>query len=374
LDWLPVAPPLTALIYAAWQTYNHVHWRRAIVPVTVEGESPRISIVVPFRNEAHNLDRLLRSLAAQHYPADKYELILVDDHSSDGGAAGAEPLPKNSKLFRLADYTLPRGTVAFKKAALTLGIAHAAGEVIVTTDADCEWSPDVLYHLGQRFAAGADVVLGPVLVAPVGDFCTAFQALDLAAYQLFTAATITAGTPALANGAQFAFRRSAFERVGGYTGVDHLPSGDDVLLLHKFAAAGNFRIDCTTAAAGVVTTRPVAGWRAFWRQRLRWAGKAGNYTSTALSVAQALAFVTSVAILSGLLLSFVNVAFLPAALAAWLIKGGVDWVLLRSVCRHYGYGELMRWYLPAQLIYPFYLVAIGTAALLGVKSEWKGRP
>lgn len=342
------------------------------MPLSRSGDLPHISIVVPFRNEAHNLERLLFSITAQHYPADKYELILVDDHSSDGGAAGAT-LPENSKLLRLADQTLPQGTVAYKKAALSLGIAQAAGEVIVTTDADCEWSPDVLTHLGRKFAGGADVVLGPVLIDPVTDFCSAFQALDLAAYQLFTAATIAAGTPALANGAQFAFRRSAFERVGGYAGVDHLPSGDDVLLLHKFAAAGNFRIASSTAVGGVVTTRPVAGWGAFWRQRLRWAGKAGNYTSTALRVAQALAFLTSLAILGGLLMGFMDGMFALFALCAWLSKGMVDWVLLRSVCRHYGYGRLMRWYLPAQLVYPLYLVAIGTAALLGVKAEWKDR-
>ena len=374
MDWLAVGPLAIALVYAGWQAYNYVYWRRAAVPVTTGGELPYISIVVPFRNEAHNLDRLLFSIAAQHYPTDKYELILVDDHSSDGGAAGAKLLPKNSKLFRLADQKLPQGTVAFKKAALSLGIAHAAGEVIVTTDADCEWAPDVLSHLAGEFAAGAEVVLGPVLIDPVTDFCSAFQALDLAAYQLFTAATIAAGTPALANGAQFAFRKSAFERVGGYAGVDHLPSGDDVLLLHKFAAAGNFRIECSTAVGGVVTTRPVEGWGAFWRQRLRWAGKAGNYTSMALGVAQALAFLTSLAILGGLLLGFVGSAFVIAAFGAWLVKGTVDWILLRSVCRHYRYGRLMRWYLSAQLIYPFYLVAIGTAALLGVKAEWKGRP
>ncbi len=372
MGWLVGVPLLTAFVYAAWQLYNYTYWLFSLGDDPAGGRLPHVSVVVPFRNEAHNLGRLLASLAAQDYPGDRYEVILVDDHSEDGGAAGAT-LPVNARVIRLADGGNPEGCVAFKKAALSLGINRATGRVIVSTDADCSWSPGALRRIGERMAAGADVVLGPVFIDPVTDFCSAFQALDLAGYQLFTAATVVVGTPALANGAHFAFRRSAFERVGGYAGIDHLPSGDDVLLLHKFVAAGCFSIVYSTAVDGMVTTRPVAGWGALWRQRLRWAGKAGAYASGTLRVAQALAFVTSAAILLGLVLGVVFPQVLAYAGLAWLVKGAVDYLLLRSVCKHYGYTRPLRWYILAQLIYPFYLVAIGSAALLGFKAAWKGR-
>jgi hypothetical protein len=57
----------------------------------------------------------------------------------------------------------------------------------------------------------------------------------------------------------------------------------------------------------------------------------------------------------------------------WGTKIMVDFVLLQSVTRHYRQALLLWWYLPVALMYPFYLVAVGTAALLGVKTEWKGR-
>jgi len=100
-------------------------------------------------------------------------------------------------------------------------------------------------------------VLGPVLIAPADGFCNAFQALDLAAYQFLTAATAHQGRPALANGANFAFHRELFEAVGGYQGVDHLPSGDDVLLLHKFYQpqlwpTGNQKLRPPRAAAKLI--------------------------------------------------------------------------------------------------------------------------
>ncbi|CAH1001506.1 hypothetical protein LEM8419_02409 [Neolewinella maritima] len=370
---LAAVPPLLALVYGLWQAYNFYYWRRAAAvryPATTERLT--IAILVPFRNEAAHLPALVASLRQQDYPTDRYEIVLLDDHSTDGGAAGARELYPDIRIVRLQDHPDYHTDVAHKKAALRLGMDSTSAQLIVTTDADCRWPAGVLSELNRIAAAGYDVVLGPVGIAPVYDACSAFQALDVLGYQLFTAATAAAGTPALANGAHFAFRRTAFEGVGGYTGVDHLPSGDDVLLLHKFVAAG-LRIACATSPAVQVTTKPEAGWRAMLLQRIRWAGKAGNYGSTALSVAQGLAFLTSLGILVGLLWGLFDSRFLWAAAVAWLFKGVADAVLLRSVSRHYGRGALMRWYALAQLIYPFYLVGVGTAALLGVKVAWKGR-
>ena len=367
---MALLPPLLAVVYAAWQAVNYRYWLRANRANLSAGSSryPIIAVVIPFRNEAAHLPRLLASLRAQAYPSDRYSIILVDDHSTDGGAAGA-----TETVLTLADARLPDTTVAYKKAALDMGVRYAdTAEIIVTTDADCHWPAGTLRQVAKKFEEGADVVLGPVMIDPVTDYCTAFQALDLAGYQLFTAASVAMGRPTLANGAHFAFRREAFLQVSGYAGVDHLPSGDDVLLLHKFVAGGR-HIAVLTDPNSAVITRPVTGWRATWQQRLRWAGKAGEYASPLLTAVQGLAFLTSLGIVVGLLLTPLSWLFLGGALMAWFIKGIADWVLLRSVCAHYGRSRWLRWYLPVQLMYPFYLVAIGTAALLGIKAEWKGR-
>ena len=369
---LPYVPLLLAGCYALWQGYNYFFWRRAVgqtFPAT--DVLPRIAVIVPFRDEADTLPYLLASLTLQDYPADRYELILVDDHSSDGGGDAGEG-SWGVKVLRLADHTDGNTTVAHKKAALALGIAHTSADLIVTTDADCTWPRGGLRQLAQGYATGADVLLGPVTVEPATDLCAAFQGLDFLGYQLFTAAAVAAGTPALANGAHFAFRRTAFERVGGYAGVDHLPSGDDVLLLHKFLAAG-MRVACSTAPAAVVTTRPEMDWSALWRQRLRWAGKAGDYGSPVLQLAQGLAYLTSLAIVAGLLIGLLRDDIFTRAVLAWGVKALVDYLLLRDVARHYGQEGLLRWYGAVQLVYPFYLVAVGTAALLGMKAAWKGR-
>ncbi|PPK88242.1 cellulose synthase/poly-beta-1,6-N-acetylglucosamine synthase-like glycosyltransferase [Neolewinella xylanilytica] len=373
MAWFCYLPLLIAAAYTVWQIGNFQRWATGLsISPDAFARCPSIAVLVPFRNEKDHLPALVESLYAQQYPG-YFEILLIDDHSTDGGAATVAPPGVQLRTLRLADYPEYINRAAYKKSALTLGIDQVDCEVIVTTDADCQWSPMGLTYLGEAFARGADVVLGPVLVDPVTDYSSAFQALDVLGYQLLTGAMVQAGVPGLANGANFAFRKRAFTSVSGYRGVDHLPSGDDVLLLHKFVAAKNLSIRYVGRKEAAVTTLPVEGWRSVWYQRLRWAGKAGNYASPALTFAQGLAFVTSASIVGCLLLGLVDWRFAGVGLGAWTLKSVVDGVLLGAICRHYGQAALMRWYGFVQLIHPFYLVAVGTAALLGVKVSWKGR-
>ncbi|MBC6993117.1 glycosyltransferase [Neolewinella lacunae] len=368
------------LTYAGWQLRNLWWWQRLPATEGLAAETgPFISVVVPYRNEGANLTRLLRSLAAQDYPRDRWELLLIDDFSTDisrsgalnAGAGEVAAAAMKVQTLALADHYAEDALVAHKKAALALGIQRSSGEVIFTTDADCDLPPDLLRRLARSFRPDTEVVLGPVFNAPVVGFCAGFQALDLMAYQFLTGSSLAAGTPTLANGACFAFRRRTFERVGGYAGVDHLPSGDDVLLLHKFRAALSPAAFAWLETGVPVFTQPVVGWRALWMQRLRWAGKAGQYRAKELEFAQALTFLCCLAVIALLFLALHLRSGAPLLL--WLPKIAVDGLGLRAIARRYGQTALLRWYPPTLLLYPFFLVAVGTAALLGFRVGWKGR-
>src|SRR6478736_9540291 len=75
---------LIGLLYAAWIIFLLRSWQSiAIIPVPSYKPTKGISIVIAFRNEAHNLERLLRSLSKQNYPLSLMEVVLVNDHSDD---------------------------------------------------------------------------------------------------------------------------------------------------------------------------------------------------------------------------------------------------------------------------------------------------
>ena len=364
---------MVLLTYVVWQ------WRLRMLFLRLWGDvgsdrntESMATLLVPFRNEIVNLPTLVDSLPSD-WPA-----IFINDHSEDGGPHYLQTRLADrpaDRLLHLADYLGERPVTAYKKAALTYGIASADSEVIITTDADCRWPPGAPAELLATFGEDTVAVCGPVeIVGERHGLLYGLQALDLWAYQFLTAAWTVSGRPGLANGACFAFRRGAFAEVNGYGGMDHLPSGDDVLLLHKMAEHYPPEAFRWSRQAEPVATRAVTTWRAFWRQRLRWAGKAGHYRNRRLDVAQALTFAAngSLLVLAGLLF------FLPlrprlVVLAVMAAKLAVDYLNLRLILGRYGRTRLLRHYPAVALVYPFYLVAIGGAALLGVKTEWKGR-
>lgn len=380
IHWLSVVPVLLAGLYTQWQWRNFHFWKKARAISVREAylPLPTVALLVPYRNEAENLPQLLADIDAFAGKGNiRLSVFLIDDHSSDGGkqivdeAAAAKGSVRIHSLA-LADHLNGRTVTAHKKEALAYAIGLTTADVIVTTDADCRLPATMTEDLVRRFQTGADVVLGPVLIAPPhNNLSGVFQAFDFAAYQLYTASCVRARKPTLANGACFAFRRQLFHDVGGYAGLDHLPSGDDVLLLHRFAQQPGVRFAWSDGPP--VLTRAVPTWRGLWQQRIRWASKAGEYVSPALQHGQALAFLTALGILVAIALTPVSTIFLKAGLLAWLIKGVIDYILLADILRHYRQAYLLNRYLPVQLIYPFYLVAVGLGALLGAKTEWKGR-
>src|SRR5687767_14978250 len=90
----------------------------------------RISVIIPARNEEKNIGLLLDALQKQSYPAELFEVIVIDDNSGDQTAAVVRQYPA-VKLIQL-----PQAEInSYKKKAIETGIAVATGELIVTTDA-----------------------------------------------------------------------------------------------------------------------------------------------------------------------------------------------------------------------------------------------
>lgn len=88
------------------------------------------SIVVPFRNEKENLPQLLRSISLLDYPKELFEVILVDDCSE-------EKFQILNPKFQTSVYENIRKTNSPKKDAINTAIAIAKNDWIITTDADC---------------------------------------------------------------------------------------------------------------------------------------------------------------------------------------------------------------------------------------------
>lgn len=227
--------------------------------------SPLVTLLVPARQARDTLIPLLQDLYASTYPPERTEVIVVDDHSDDGTAQAVRGMARTWPQLRVI-----ANAGEGKKAAITTGVRAARGEWIVLTDADARCGPQRVAAIVACAQAGADFVLGPVRTTGQG-LLGRLQAAEGAALLGVAAGTALEGSPVLANGANMAFRKAAFEQVRGYEG-DTWASGDDIFLLQRMKRAG-LRVRYLLDHEALVTVDAEPTWKGFWRQRLRWAGK-----------------------------------------------------------------------------------------------------
>ena len=305
------------------------------------------------------------------------ELIVIDDHSNDGTAKMVSQLgDARVKLLKLAQF-IPANSkiVAYKKAALNLGIKQAKAAFIITTDADCIVPDRWLKSYATAFLNGKEMVLGPVKIKGRKGFLTAFQDLDVAGTMLLTGAAVFAQHPILSNGANFGFSKHLFDVLGGYTGNENQASGDDVFLLQKATQKYIDKIAFLPPSSALVETMAAATWSTLFWQRLRWAGKTSAYRDVYLIGFQGFVFLLNIFLWGGSLACLLGFIRTPViVLVTWLIKLLADFFYLRFAVNLLGQKKSLSFFLPAFIAHSFYILCIGTLALLPIASTWKGRP
>lgn len=362
---------ITLLLLAAY-AYRIALYARAFPPPAMterNGKSfPLVSVIIPARNEADHITACLKALLAQRYPADKLEIILVDDQSEDATAAIAQQFPV--KLVRSQP---PPGTVAFKKQAITAGIAQASGEIILTTDADCIVPPNWVGIMTDALETQqAYMITGPVRMVPGSSFLGIFQSLDFSILQGITAAAVSTGMHDMSSGANLAYRKQFFLAVNGFQGVDDIASGDDMLLMQKFSERYPGKIGYAFSKEAIVDTKTESSWRLFLRQRIRWASKARRYRDPLLFRILLLVYLFNCALFILMLHSMTSWYALAACLVCLLLKVLVEWRFVSGVLRFFSLSRLLPWFPLAQPAHIIYTVVSGLFGQAG-SYPWKGR-
>ncbi len=369
---------LTALLLAGytWLLSSYRAGWKAIPPFVVKEDfvpQTSISVIIPARNEEGNIASCIESLLAQDYPAALRQIIVVDDHSVDATAdIAGRFINHNVQCIRMVNLPKPAGK-AYKKQALSAGIALANSELILTTDADCLAGPHLLRTLAARYEESKPVaIIGPVTFAPAERLVEIFQVLDFATMQGVTAAIHHKGWGTLANGANLSFQRAAFHAVGGYEGTNHIVSGDDLLLVYKLRKAYPGQIAYLKSEAAVVSTPPQPDLGTFLEQRVRWASKSGKYGDGLLTAQLALVYLTNLALLGVFLAAFLTPLPWGAVLVLWGFKAIIDSWSAGPVLDYYGLDSKTQYLFLFQPLHVVYIVVAGFLGMLG-KYSWKGR-
>jgi cellulose synthase/poly-beta-1,6-N-acetylglucosamine synthase-like glycosyltransferase len=334
-----------------------------------------ISVIIPARNEASNIEACLSSIISGRYPAHLLEIIVVDDHSTDGTAGIVQnAAASNIRCISLADYLDPGKPInAYKKAAIAAGIKTSKSELIVTTDADCiapdGWLLNMAAAYEQRKPA---MIVAPVIYSSDRSLVQIFQLIDFMGMQGITAAAHSLKLGNMSNGANLAFSRAAYIIVNGYEGIMHLASGDDYLLMMKINKSFPGGIAYLSAADTIVVTAPQPGWRSFLQQRIRWASKSGKYADARLTGILLLVYVFNVAILALAIAGIFRLSCLLLAGSMLAIKIVAEYIFLRPVAAFFNKQWALRYFPLLQPLHVIYIVLAGFLGLVG-GYKWKGR-
>lgn len=362
---------ISILRYRSWLLRCKIHH-----PGNTVNPDCFFSVIVPARNEAAGIEQCLHAILDQAIPADHFEVIVINDHSTDDTeqiVCRLQSFYTNLRLINLRDYFAEGSLNAYKKKALSIAIDQSRGNWIVTTDADCRPGPAWLRAYGSLIQkTGAVFVAGPVCFDDTGSFLSRFQVLDFLSLQGITAASVSAGFHAMCNGANLAYRKEAFYAVNGFSGIDGQASGDDMFLMHKIKQAFPGKLAYLFSQEAIVHTDPMPDWRSFLNQRIRWASKADRYKDTGITLTLLLVYLVN----AFLLVSGILGLFVKNGISNWLVLMGLKTLteisFMWPVARFYGKESLLVWF---PLMQPFHLMYTVVAGWLGKfgKYEWKGR-
>ncbi len=358
---------LLFFIYLLLVTALLVGWNNALKKKTfsVVLQEPFLSIVIPIRNEGKGIVGLLKDIRKQSHQ--NFEVILVNDHSKDNTVDVVVPFTLQDDRFKLLN-SVGEG----KKAALTLGIYASRGEIIITTDGDCRVNEGWLASLSQFFQAGKiKMVFGGVKIEG-HTFFSKIQAHEFLSLIGSAAATWSLGFPTMCNGANLAFRKSAFMEVGGYEGNFHIPSGDDEFLMRKIFHRYSQGVVFANVADAVVATSGAVSMNQFIHQRIRWAGKWKHNMSVLNSVLAIFIFCFQAVVI--LLPIGMMVGWIDLELGILLIVAKIfaELIFLKKVSTLLQVPWNWTAFALVQVVYPMYVVFIGLAANFW-SFEWKGR-
>jgi len=329
------------------------------------------TILIPARNEEKNIADCLQSIQQLNYPKELIEVIVIDDFSDDATVATAKQF-SGVQVIELKEL-LKEKINSYKKKAIEIGVEKATGNYIATTDADCivpnNWLRNFAYLIQQKPTV---FIAAPVAMKEEDSLIKIFQSLDFLSLQGITAASVGAGFHSMCNGANLCYSKEAFYAVGGFKGVDHIASGDDMLLMHKLYSRFPNEVHYCKSADSIVLTNPVETVGEFFRQRIRWASKADKYDDKRIFWVLLLVYLLNVFFVTLFIAACFNSSLWILFAGSLAFKTIIELVFLIPVARFYKKEKLLWWFPFAQPFHIVYTVIAGWLGKFG-KYEWKGR-
>jgi poly-beta-1,6-N-acetyl-D-glucosamine synthase len=225
-----------------------------------------ISVIIAARNEAENIESLTSYFKKLDYPVDKFELILVDDDSSDDTFRLMKELTISMQNCKVLTTKLSGSSG--KRDTLSIGIQNAIFPYILITDADCHPGDNWLKAYTVKYRQGYEMLFGIAPFYQHQKLVNNISCFENLRSSILTFSMAAIGLPYSAAARNFGFTKKAFESLGGYSKTKETKSGDDDLLLRE-AVKQKFRIGIITRQDAFVYSETKKTFSEYLQQKAR---------------------------------------------------------------------------------------------------------
>ena len=231
-------------------------------------DKPYVSVIITAHNESRDIASCLDAICQQSYPAKKLEIIIVNDRSTDNTRDIIRLYQKQNTQIKVISIEETQQKSP-KKFALDKGISTTQGEIILTTDADCippiHWVSKVV----SCFTPETGMIVGFAPLHRTSWWLSPLMCIDALVAGLTAQATLGWGHAVTCAGRNMAYRKRVFIEAGGFSGIEHILTGDDDLFMQKVAQQTDWKIGfIADPLSAVYSTAPVR-WSHFLSQRKR---------------------------------------------------------------------------------------------------------
>ncbi len=328
-----------------------------------------ISIVLSARNEASTIEVCLEQIIKQQFPTTHFEIIVIDDASEDDTyQLATNILGKSSLQFQVFREPIHQG----KKKNISKAIALAKGSIIVTTDADVVFRfSNWLSTISNYFEIHKPAMLVmPIDFESESGMLPTFQIIENMALTAITAGYVGIHKPFMCNGANLAFKKSAYDLVNGYKSHLNISSGEDVFLMEAIKNVNPTGIHYILSRALIVKTKAQTNFSDFFNQRIRWAYKA-KYNSNFLNLSAGFIVMMANLLILAFVMAIINKSAIIPYLSIFVLSKFVfDFLLLFLASVYLGRLKYLGWMVPFQFIYWIYALLIGICSMV-IKPYWK---
>lgn len=337
----------------------------ARIPEERGAARPRVSVIVAARDEEAAIGDCIDTVCTQTYSVDLYEVIVVDDDSTDRTAEIVR-----ERMLRFPHLRLERpdssGTLRGKSRALAAGIACATGEVVLITDADCRVTPTWVEETARRYAPDVGLIGGMTLQESTTTF-GGMQSLDWAYLLGIAAASVALGGSFGSIGNNLSFRKKAYEEIGGYAALPFSVT-EDYTLVRAIRKTRRWKQLYPIDSRVLVQSQPCRDVRTLFRQKHRW-GRGGLDVPLLGFLIMSVAWCVHAL---PLVHTFVWGAW-AHTLTVLLVKATADYAVLYAVLRRLGRTDDLRHFPAFQLYFTLYVIALPFVVLAAGPVRWKGR-